>query len=52
LSRSSIPLARTLGVVGLLSWLSLIVFFIVGGPFGAFSDVGNGALGLLSGLWP
>ena len=29
LSRSSIPLARTLGVVG-LSWPSLIVFFIVG----------------------
>ena len=57
LSRSSIPLARTLGVVGLLSWLSLIVFFIVGDPFGALGDVGNGALGLLSGvlavtLWP
>jgi hypothetical protein len=49
LSRSSIPLARTLGVVGLLSWLSLIVFFIVGDPFGTFGDVGNGALGLLSG---
>ena len=49
MSRSSIPVARTLGVVGLLSWLSLIVFFIVGDPFGTLNDVGNGALGLLSG---
>ena len=49
LSRSSVPLARTLGVVGLLSWVSLIVFFIVGDPFGAINDVGNGVLALLSG---
>ena len=49
LSRSSIPLAMTLGVVGLLSWLSLIAFFIVGDPFGTLGDVGNGAQGLLSG---
>jgi hypothetical protein len=48
LDRSSIPIARTLGVVGLLSWLSLIVFFIVGDPFGTLNDIGNGALGLLS----
>jgi hypothetical protein len=48
LDRSSIPIARTLGVVGLLSWLSLIVFFIVGDPFGTLNDIGNGALGVLS----
>ncbi len=49
LSRSSIPLAMTVGVVGLFSWLSLIAFYIVGDPFGTLGDVGNGALGLLSG---
>ena len=48
LGHSSIPIARTLGVVGIFSWVSLIVFFIVGGPFGALNDIGNGALGLLS----
>ena len=49
MSRSSIPLAMTVGVVGLFSSLSLIAFYIVGDPFGTLGDVGNGALGLLSG---
>ena len=44
------PIAVILGVVGLGSFVSLMVFFVVGGPFGAINDVGNGALGLLSGV--
>ncbi len=47
--RASAYVAVTLGIIGLGSWISLIVFFIVGGPFGAINDVGNGALALLSG---
>jgi hypothetical protein len=49
-TRSLGRLATTLGCVGLASGTSLIVFFAVGGPFGTLNDVGNGALGVLSGL--
>jgi hypothetical protein len=48
--RSLGRLAVALGCVGLASGTSLIAFFVVGGPFGALNDVGNGALGVLSGL--
>lgn len=41
-------LAIVHGVVGLATCLSLIVFYVVGGAFGAINDVGNAALGLLS----
>lgn len=47
--RKTALVAVTLGVVGLGSLVSLIAFFLVGGPLGAINDVGNGALGLLSG---
>lgn len=36
------------GIVGLVSCASLIVFYVVEGPFGAINDVGNAVLGLLS----
>lgn len=42
-------LALAVGVVGLGAWVSLIVFFAVGGPFGFINDVGNAALALCSG---
>jgi hypothetical protein len=34
----------------LASLVSLLLFFLVGGPFGTINDVGNGAVGILSGL--
>jgi hypothetical protein len=43
------PLAIAVGVVGLGSFLLLVVYFLAGGPFGAVNDVGNGGLGVLSG---
>lgn len=42
-------LAAVLAAVGLVSWVSFILFFIVGGPFGALTDVGNGLQALLCG---
>jgi hypothetical protein len=50
LSRASRRLAIVLGAVGIGSWVSLVAFFVVEGPFGAINDLGNGALGLLSGI--
>jgi hypothetical protein len=47
--RGTILLARTLGVVGGLSWISLMLLFVAGEPFGAINDIGNGVMGLLSG---
>ena len=47
--RGTVLLARTLGVVGALSWISLILLFVAGEPYGAINDVGNGLMGLLSG---
>jgi len=41
-------LALVVGIVGLASLLSLIVFYVAGGPFGAINDVGNAVLGVLS----
>jgi hypothetical protein len=48
-TRSLDRLALAVGVVGLGAWVSLIVFFAVGGPFGLINDVGNGALAVCSG---
>lgn len=47
--RRTAVVAIALGAVGLGSLVSLIAFFVVGGPLGAINDVGNGVLGLLSG---
>ena len=41
-------LALATAVVALLGVLSLIVFFVAGGPFGFINDVANGLIGLLS----
>ncbi len=49
--RASAYVAVTLGIIGLGSWSSLIVFFVVGDPFGTINDVGNGALALLNSAW-
>ncbi|TCO50044.1 hypothetical protein EV646_102115 [Kribbella antiqua] len=46
--RSLGGLAIVHGIVGLVTCLSLIVFYIVEGPFGAINDVGNAVLGVLS----
>jgi hypothetical protein len=40
--------ALATAVVDLLAVLSLIIFFVAGGPFGFINDVANGLLGLLS----
>jgi hypothetical protein len=37
-------------VVALLSWVSLILFFVLGGPLGTLNDGGNGLLALLCGI--
>jgi hypothetical protein len=42
-------LAAMVGWVGILALLSLIAFFIVGGPFGLINDVSNAALAALAG---
>ncbi|MFI7065431.1 hypothetical protein ACIBL3_30850 [Kribbella sp. NPDC050124] len=47
-SRSLGGLAIAHGIVGLATCLALIVFYAVGGAFGAINDVGNAVLGLLS----
>jgi uncharacterized membrane protein (GlpM family) len=47
-SRNLRSVAIVHGIVGLFTCLSLIVFYVVEGPFGAINDVGNAVLGLLS----
>lgn len=41
-------IASALGVVIVASVLSLVIFFIAGGPFGLINDAGNGLIGILS----
>jgi len=41
-------LALALGGVGIGACVSLIVFFVVGGPFGFINDVGNAALAVVA----
>jgi hypothetical protein len=48
-TRSLDWLALAVGVVGLGAWVSLLVFFAVGGPFGFINDASNGALAVCSG---
>jgi hypothetical protein len=48
-TRSLDGLALAVGVVGLGAWVSLLVFFAVGGPFGFINDASNGALAVCSG---
>ena len=43
-------LAIVTGVSGLLALVLLILFFVVGGPFGTLNDICNGITGILSGL--
>jgi hypothetical protein len=42
--------ALAVGVVAVASVASLVLFFAVGGPFGAANDLGNALIGVLSGL--
>jgi hypothetical protein len=48
--RAAGQLAIAIGVVGLASVASLVLFFLVGNPFGTINDLGNGAVGILSAL--
>jgi hypothetical protein len=43
-------LAITVGVVAVVSVVSLAVYYGVGGPFGAMNDLGNALVGILSAL--
>jgi len=49
-TRSLGLLALAAGCVGIGAWVSLIVFFVVGAPFGLINDVGNAALAVLAGV--
>ena len=42
--------AAVLAAVAVASCISLIIFFVVGGPFGSINDVGNGTLAVLCGV--
>lgn len=43
-------LAAAVACVGILAFVSLIVFFVVGGPFGFVNDVSNAVLATLAGM--
>jgi hypothetical protein len=43
-------LTIAVGAVALASFASLVLFFVIGQPFGTISDFGNGAIGVLSGV--
>jgi hypothetical protein len=43
-------LALAVGVIALASIVSLALFFVVSGPFGTISDLGNAVIAVLSGL--
>ena len=45
--RSARIIAVALAAVAVASFVSLVIFFAVGGPFGTLNDVGNGMLALL-----
>jgi len=42
--------AAVLAAVAVASCISLILFFVVGGPFGTINDLGNGTLAVLCGV--
>jgi hypothetical protein len=44
---SARTVAEALTAVAVATWASLILFFIVGGPFGTINDAGNGVLAVL-----
>lgn len=39
--------AGTLAAAAVATWASLIIFFVVGGPFGTINDLDNGVLAVL-----
>jgi small-conductance mechanosensitive channel len=43
------PVAIAVGIVAIATFVSLLLFFAIGGPFGAINDAGNGLIGILSG---
>jgi len=47
---SARTIARALTAAAVVTWGSLILFFIVGGPFGTINDLGNGVLAVLCGV--
>jgi hypothetical protein len=47
-ARDTGRLALAIGVVAVGSAACLTTYFVVGGPFGAFNDIGNAAIGVLS----
>lgn len=49
-SRTIAHVAVALGVVAIASFVSLGLFFAVGGPFGTINDAGNALIGILSAL--
>jgi hypothetical protein len=49
-ARSARTTAAVLAAVALASCISLILFFVVGGPFGTINDLGNGILAVLCGV--
>jgi hypothetical protein len=48
--QSARTIAAVLAAVAVASCLSLILFFVVGGPFGTINDLGNGTLAVLCGV--
>src|SRR5215207_2433713 len=48
--RSARTTAAVLAAVAVASCMSLILFFVVGGPFGTINDLGNGTLAVLCGV--
>jgi hypothetical protein len=48
-ARDTGRLAVATGIVAICSAASLLIFFIVAGPFGTLNDIGNAATGVLSG---
>jgi len=44
---SARTVAQALTAAAVATWASLIIFFIVGGPFGTINDLGNGVLAVL-----
>ena len=49
-ARSTGQLAIAIAVIAVASLVSLVVFFIVGNPFGTLNDIGNGTVGALSAI--
>jgi hypothetical protein len=49
-AQSARTTAAVLAAVAVASCISLILFFVVGGPFGTINDLGNGTLAVLCGV--